>query len=847
VARPDSKIVSQQLASFAACIFEPSDIINLRLIQHVTDHVPNFFYTAAELETKAVGRCLDHNHRGYSIYAGVNPRKRRGGTRAEDVALARCLFTEWDGITLEEARQRWQQVGLPQPTLLLFSGAGPHAYWRLLEALTDLAQWIDLQKRLVAAVKSDNIHDLPRVMRLPGFINQKPDRGQLVELLDADSNRRYALADLAASLPSVGRDDDLGENDELPNTKDWEHEEAGKTTGLKPGQDFDARGDVHDVLRRTGWVFVRKESDGTERLRRPGKSYGISASLKDRWLYCFTTSTKLPARKALSPFAVLTYLEHDGDFSASAKALAAKGYGEKPKNNPLAVAARRIPMPDPFVPFPTGVLPCTISRFIDEGASAIGCDPALIGLPLLAALAGCIGTTRRLRIKHNWYAPAVIWTAAVVDSGQQKSPAQGLVTQLLYQRQGRDLTEHVQRMAEYQKQLARYERELGQWKRARSGPPGDPPERPAEPVCKRIIVSDSTIEAVADRLNDNPRGLFLDRDELSGWLGSYDQYRSGKGSDVSHWLSCYNTKPLLIDRKSSLRKTIHVARAAVSVTGGIQPRVLGRMLGNQHFENGLAARFGFGMPPKRTKRWTDAQLGDDVLEGLDWTYDWLLALRFGTGSDGSPMPIDMPLTLDGKEAFVEFYDRHGEEQVELSGDLAALWAKLEEVAARIALVMHLVRCAIDDATLVSCDAVDAKSIGMGVTLARWFGYEGRRIYRVLAESDVERDRRQLIEMIQRRGGRISVRDLTRNCRNYPTTDLAEAALMELVEGGAGRWEPVPSPTTGGHASREFCLGQNDTRSVNVAENASSVGVGANQRGEGEGPKEDGDEVVEWTQ
>ncbi len=158
---------------------------------------------------------------------------------------------------------------------------------------------------------------------------------------------------------------------------------------------------------------------------------------------------------------------------------------------------------------------------------------------MLSTLAGCISASRRLRIKRGWYAPAVLWTASVVDSGQQKSPAQSVVTRLLYERQGRDLAEHVEQMNEYQKKLANYERDLNDWKRIK-GPNGDAPEKPAEPICKRIMISDTTIEAVADRLQENPRGLLLDRDELSGWLGSYDQYRAGKGSDVSHWLSCYS-------------------------------------------------------------------------------------------------------------------------------------------------------------------------------------------------------------------------------------------------------------------------------------------------------------------
>jgi hypothetical protein len=323
----------RQLASYAACIFERDDIVNLRFIHHGTDHVPNFFSSAGDLSGQRANLCADHNRRGYSIYIGANPRKRTGGTKGEDVALARCLFAEWDGVSVDDARRRWQAIGLPKPTLLLFSGAGPHAYWRLTVPITDLNAWSNLQKRLLTALGSDNIHDAPRVMRLPGFINQKPDRGQTVELLDCAPDRRYCLADLAAALPELNRDDGFTDSEELPDIQKWEFEESGKKTGLRPGEDFDQRGDVGEVLRRNGWSLVRTKSDATQHWRRPGKSYGVSASLLGKAFYCFTTSTKIPAEKGHSPFAVLAYLEHDGDFSAAAKALAKAGWGNSATSN----------------------------------------------------------------------------------------------------------------------------------------------------------------------------------------------------------------------------------------------------------------------------------------------------------------------------------------------------------------------------------------------------------------------------------------------------------------------------------------------------------------------------------
>ena len=69
------------------------------------------------------------------------------------------------------------------------------------------------------------------------------------------------------------------------------------------------------------------------------------------------------------------------------------------------------------------------------------------------------------------------------------------------------------------------------------------------------------------------RGLLLSRDELGGWIASFDQYKARAGSDTANWLSMHRAGPITIDRKTG-RRIIHVPRVAVSVTGGIQPEVL---------------------------------------------------------------------------------------------------------------------------------------------------------------------------------------------------------------------------------------------------------------------------------
>ena len=58
--------------------------------------------------------------------------------------------------------------------------------------------------------------------------------------------------------------------------------------GVRPGDDYSDRGDPRDVLRAHGWTLVR--GGDNEYWRRPGKTAGTSATLKDSVFYVFSTN-----------------------------------------------------------------------------------------------------------------------------------------------------------------------------------------------------------------------------------------------------------------------------------------------------------------------------------------------------------------------------------------------------------------------------------------------------------------------------------------------------------------------------------------------------------------------------
>ncbi len=465
------------------------------------------------------------------------------------------------------------------------------------------------------------------------------------------------------------------------------------------------------------------------------------------------------------------------------------------------------PTVPPWRPFPLDSLPPAVAAFIAESAAGIGCDAAFVALPLLAALAAAVGNARRVRLRRGWPEPAIVWAVTIGESGSHKSPGFNAALSPVFDRQRKAMKLHAEAFAAYEadraaSELARKTVEKKPEARSERTPP---PAPPAEPVLASYWIDDTTIEAVGKILADNPRGTLCAVEELAAWFGAFDRYaKSGKGGDAPKWLRMHGGGAVRIDRKNGSPRTLLVPRAAISVTGTIQPGTLRRMLGDAEREGGLAARLFFACPPRRPKRWTDAELSPAAEAALADLFARLWALELGTDAEGDPAPIDLPLTADAKAAFERFVNEHGEEHAELSGDLAAAWSKLEGGAARLALVVHLCRAVAGDA---DPSAVDAVSVAAGVTLARWFAAEARRVYALLAEDSDARDLRSLAEWIGRKhGGEATARQVQAGRRELRTAADAEAALAALADAGFGRWIDRPTdPAAGGRPTRAFRL------------------------------------------
>jgi putative DNA primase/helicase len=212
---------------------------------------------------------------------------------------------------------------------------------------------------------------------------------------------------------------------------------------------------------------------------------------------------------------------------------------------------------------------------------------------------------------------------------------------------------------------------------------------PAQPQRRRLLVQDSTPESLAVILSGNPTGTLHLRDELAGWLTSFDRYTPG-GREF--WLEAYGGRPFVIDRKGS-PEPVTVPFNGVSVVGGIQPEKLAEaLLGKGKPDDGLVARFLWAWPDRvpyqRPRRTADHSL-------LATMYSRFDGLAWGVGPDGQDLAVTLTLDDAAADVFEAFERANREAGDEAAGLYKSFLGKLNGMVLRLALVSEYARWAFE--------------------------------------------------------------------------------------------------------------------------------------------------------
>ena len=173
-------------------------------------------------EEVAAREWIEQQGASRNVYFSVNPPRERLAKKAEktDVLSLDWLHVDVDprvGEDLAAERDRILALlrapaGLPLPTVVVFSGGGYQAFWRLAEprmlvgSIADADEAARYNLRIEQELGGDNCHNVDRIMRLPGTLNRpnakKRARGQMLALahvVEWDESRVYDLAQFRAA------------------------------------------------------------------------------------------------------------------------------------------------------------------------------------------------------------------------------------------------------------------------------------------------------------------------------------------------------------------------------------------------------------------------------------------------------------------------------------------------------------------------------------------------------------------------------------------------------------------------------------------------------------------------
>ena len=221
---------------------------------------------------------------------------------------------------------------------------------------------------------------------------------------------------------------------------------------------------------------------------------------------------------------------------------------------------------------PQGLLPLPVELFARRQASIMGADAAGMAMAALTVCATAIPDCVELQVKRNdptWLEHARLWVALVGPPSRKKTPIFKAAMQPLRTIDNQLMRAYLQASEEYEN-LSKEDRKGAQ-----------------KPRQRRLIISDTTIEAAQEVMMDSPDGVLSEQDELSGWFGSMDRYNTKGGGDRAFWLKAFNGGTYNLNRIG--RGAKQIPNLSISLLGGIQPEPM-RKFAADSVDDGLLQR-----------------------------------------------------------------------------------------------------------------------------------------------------------------------------------------------------------------------------------------------------------------
>jgi len=425
-------------------------------------------------------------------------------------------------------------------------------------------------------------------------------------------------------------------------------------------------------------------------------------------------------------------------------------------------------------PLPTGyssveqfdfdMLPAAFRDWIRDISERMQCPPDYPAVAAMVATASIVGRQVAIRPKRNddWQVVPNLYGGVVGPPGVLKTPSLREPLAKIRSLQSEAFSEYEKDKITYEADELVYQERI-KLERAKvkaslkNSCPNDAVNtaedlaqtRPIPPVCRRFIANDTTVERLQEILSENPNGLLLFRDELTGLFKQMD--KPGHETDRAFLLEAWNGDGSYTSDRIG-RGMTHVEFACLSILGGIQPGPLkSYFAGLAHGggkDDGLLQRFQLLVYPDIPPVWLNVDRTPD-LEARDAAhavFEELTDLKESRGI-GAEQQSDWQIPYLRFDDHAQGYFDNWRTDLELrlrTGDLPPAieshLAKFRSLVPSLALLIHLADG--------HAEAVGIESLKAALVWAAYLESHARRIYAPVLDPDMESARALLDKLKQ---------------------------------------------------------------------------------------------------
>lgn len=484
----------------------------------------------------------------------------------------------------------------------------------------------------------------------------------------------------------------------------------------------------------------------------------------------------------------------------------------------------------PFEPFkeevfalkrcPTEGFPEEIRRWMEAYAEQMQIPIDYLAAPLMVYLGAVIGRKRGIRVRRgtDWVEFPNLWGMIIGRPSLMKSPAmkamQKPLAQLIKVAKQQHESSHLQHTSLHDRwkilkkvQEEQLKKELTKKLHSKeivslaNIAELNIEQEPQAPKLKRYRTDDTTIEKLGELLIENPQGILLFRDELSGWLHSFE--KQGRENDRPFFLESWSGKEdFHVDRIG--RGSLYIPALCVSIVGSIQPGLLMRYIQaavkGGSGDDGFIQRFQLMVWPEVSEPWQLVKVSDlrEMEENIFKIFSCLDGLDFD--ADGNPVIIEF--NNEAQDLF-DVWQEILENRLRSEGlpaYLEAHLAKYKKLVPVLALIFEYTWGASQNCMPVT---IGSKALNMAINWAEYLESHAVKIYNH-GMGKINQPAHSLLHRI--RSGQLeepfSVRDVYhgKHWSGLETSEKVQEALNYLCEYNYLMQQPVK---TGGRSTMKY--------------------------------------------